>query len=95
MAALTSSLVKDLAAMGFEEVPVDEVADVLGNRDFQRNGVLVRFWGMGTPEQAWSHVDFEPVPAEVRSACTDDMCEIIRHSGTGLVRLAVYLHGAK
>lgn len=95
MAALTSSLIQDLTAMGFEEVPVDEVAACLGNRDFQRNGVLIRFWGMGTPETAWSHINFIPTPTEVRSDCTDDMYEVIERSGTGLARLAVYLHGAK
>jgi hypothetical protein len=95
MATLTSSLVKDLEAMDFEEVPVDEAATCLGTRDFQHNGVLVRFWGMGTPEAAWSHIDFEPIPADVQGACTDTMFEVVKRSGLGLARLAIYLHGAK
>ena len=84
---LSTSFVQDLAAMGFEEVPSAENADY---HDFQRGGTVIRFWENVGVRAAWSHVIYARVPGTI-----DDVYEVVTHSGAGLARLVVYLHGAK
>ena len=86
-APLTNSFICDLAAMGFEEVPVTINADY---HDFQRDATLIRFWENAEVRAAWSHIVYARVPGT-----DDDLYYVVAHSGAGLARLAVYLHGAK
>ena len=84
---LTSSFVQDLAAMGFEEVPVAGGADY---HDFQRDATLIRFWENAEVRAAWSHIVYALIPGT-----DDDLYYVVAHSGSGLARLAVYLHGGR
>lgn len=84
---LAQSFVQDLTAMGFEEVPVTINA---AWHDFQHGSTVIRFWENVGVRAAWSHIVYARVPGN-----TDDVCEVIARSGSGLTRLAVYLHGAK
>ena len=86
---LTSSFVQDMAAMGFEEMPVAINADY---HDFQRGSTVIRFWENVGVRAAWSHIVYARVPG---NGSVDDVYEAVARSGSGLPRLAVYLHGAK
>ena len=84
---LSTSFVQDLAAMGFEAVPVAANADY---HDFQRNAILIRFWENASVRAAWSHIVYAQTPGT-----DDDLYYVVAHSGSGLARLAVYLHGGR
>ena len=51
-------LCQDMKALRFEAVPSD--GNAMGNMDFQRNSVLVRFWGCNQ-DLEWCHIVHEPV----------------------------------
>ena len=84
---LAASFIQDLAAMGFEEVPGKASDDY---RDFQRGATLIRFWENTEVRAAWSHIVYARVPGNNIA-----LYEVATHSGAGLARLAIYLHGGR